>query len=1403
MSIERTNLGIRIGVDVGATSVGVCADRGDGKIISIYRNHRGEPESVIIDIVRELDIKADFVAVTGSGGRGIAEKLGIFYVDSAVALIAALGESTSIRHIIDIGGGSLSIVDIDEIGRFSGYRTNSMCAAGTGSFLDEQVLRMGLSDEEREGRTNIDDPPRIAARCAVFAKSDLIHRQQEGFSITEMWSGLCRGMVQTAISTLFRGRKPEGDVLFVGGVSKNLEVVRWMRDELDASLNIPDGAQIYAARGALNASREVKGLLDWNDLKNIGDESDVSRRDVLELKLSEYPSFGCDESYTDDETEVRLHSPLVGEVVMGIDIGSTSTKAVLIDLEGNVLADFYRRTSGAPIEAIQRLFRTIDSAARGEGLNIRGVGTTGSGRKMIGIITGADRIVNEITAHVKGAVVTDPDVETIFEIGGQDSKFIALNDGVPRDSNMNYICAAGTGSFIEEQAGKLGFELREIGDSVMGTRPPFSSDRCTVFMEQDVHNLIRQGFSSREAMGSVLCSVVQNYLTRVVGKRPYSRKKICFMGATARNKGLVAAFEQLTGASIVVSPYCHVMGAFGVARFVLDDVVRRDEKTTFRGLEFADVEVKLEREECTLCQNICQITRARVGDSKDAPSWGYMCGRDPDDNRLKVHGGFKAFRKHERLWANSGRVDGIFSGAKKIGIPRALLTYTYLPFWKRFFAELGCEVVLSDKTDDNTMEGASDLVGADYCYPVKLAHGHVVGLAKNPEVDAIFLPYIVQGEAHDDGFERSVFCPYNIAFPSIAKVAGLNASSNKPIITAVINFQLSMDNIVGHLSREVGAMTGKNKAAIERAWFAATGVQEKYVGDQAEIGVDVLNKLEESGGRGVVVLGRPYNVYDLGANLNMPQKIADLDVTVLSTDMLPIKNIEIDKRYNNMYWKYGRKILQAAKFVAEHPQLNAVFLTNFGCGPDSFLQTYVEEIMGDKPMLMLELDEHSADAGYVTRLEAFRDVIMGHGSKDSSIEGAEIMQATGMEDIRTLWIPPMHPYGTRFLAAAMRSTGMPAKALPPETADTFALAKKHCRGTECVPAPSTIGAFLSVLEKSDAPERECFFMPSAKGPCRFGQYHTLHKMILESAGYSDTPVHAWADESGTYGMDMKTSRRLFNAMTTADLLYKARCRIRPYAVDRDGFDLIMSDILKEFEKTLESGGDIKVTLKRAAATLLSVEKFDTKKPLVGIVGEIYVRINPFTNGNLIETIEDAGGEAWLAPFTEWFHYLTFMDSVFAKEKELSLKERMKLWVKNTFMLRMESSLAKIMEPIIADREEPSIVDTVASGETVFPRQFDGESILTVGRAVEFAKDDVDLIINCAPFGCMPGTLTAGIFQKLESEMRVPTVSIFYDGEADHSHLVRTYLANVMQKDFGGLTAGRVDDESEKSGRAQS
>ena len=359
----------------------------------------------------------------------------------------------------------------------------------------------------------------------------------------------------------------------------------------------------------------------------------------LLLERTKYPSFAVAESWvTEEEDEVRVHGWPQGEVVraaMGVDIGSTSTKCVLVDEREKVLLDIYRRTQGNPIDATRKLLRALgDAAAKaGKRLELFAVGTTGSGRKLIGMLLGADAIINEITAHAAGALTDDPDVETIFEIGGQDSKYIRLRDGHACDANMNYVCAAGTGSFVEEQATKLGYKVQDVGPAVEGISPPLTSDRCTVFMEQDVLKLMRQGYTREEALAGVMRSVVRNYLTKVVGRRPVSSEKIAFMGATARNRGLVAAFEQELGVEVVISPVCHVMGAMGVAC-----LARRQRMgagaSSFRGLDCLDGAIDLRQERCELCQNKCAITTPR------ARGWrgnlvGYLCGRDLEEKKVR------------------------------------------------------------------------------------------------------------------------------------------------------------------------------------------------------------------------------------------------------------------------------------------------------------------------------------------------------------------------------------------------------------------------------------------------------------------------------------------------------------------------------------------------------------------------------------------------------------------------------------------------------------------------------------------------------------------------------------------------------------------------------------------------
>ncbi len=486
--MERKSLGI----DIGSLFVKLVL-WGDGEIKEkAYHPHQGNPIRAIKEALQELRIDGiSGIGITGTNAHLLASQLKVAPINFIKAEITAVKRVFSeVRNIIDIGGGSVTMIELDEKGNFQSFSTNSLCAAGTGSFLDEQAERLEIKYTDLERFGFIENPPTIATRCSVFAKSDLIHRQQEGYSKGAMWSGLCRGMTATLLQTLLKGKPLQGLTVLTGGVVQNREVLRWLKHRYQDQVVTYQHAHLAAACGAAELANDHKRSakpINWDCLnemeKKDGQSKEGAGRKPLKLIKSSYPSFEVEESYIDKwENEVRLvHWPneKVIRAYLGIDVGSTSTKLLLTDEGNEVLADVYRKTLGDPVQATKHLFAALNkiSADKGCELEIRGCGTTGSGRKLVGAVVGADAVINEISAHVTGAMHFDPEIDTIFEIGGQDSKYMHTRSARIRDSNMNYICAAGTGSFVEEQARKLGFSCSEIGDLVMGITPPRTSDR--------------------------------------------------------------------------------------------------------------------------------------------------------------------------------------------------------------------------------------------------------------------------------------------------------------------------------------------------------------------------------------------------------------------------------------------------------------------------------------------------------------------------------------------------------------------------------------------------------------------------------------------------------------------------------------------------------------------------------------------------------------------------------------------------------------------------------------------------------------------------------------------------------------------------------------------------------------
>ena len=1386
----------RVGIDIGGVFVKIVVlDQHDRVTHRVARRHHGNPVAVAREELLRLDLPgAVAVGITGSYAPLVAGGLNLLPVDLVNAEVKAVHRVfPDARNIINIGGSSVTLVHLDGQGNFLDYSTNSLCAAGTGSFLDQQADRLDISYDDLSDLRHHDDPPPIATRCSVFAKTDLIHRQQEGYDKASLWCGLCKSMTGTFLNTLLRGRPLSGQTVLTGGVSQNAEVLRWLKARYGDLVHTFDEAT-YS--GAVGAAHMTNGNVDdlpatARSLRDVGQRADkAARRPKLEFKKTRYPSFAVAESYVDDlGNEVRVTDwpeAKTVEVYVGIDVGSTSTKVLLMDAEEKVLADVYRRTAGDPIQAAKHLFTAVRELARRKRSEVKvlGTGTTGSGRKLVGQVVGADLIANEITAHLTGAMHVDSRVDTVFEIGGQDAKYIHARNGRIVDSNMNYVCAAGTGSFLEEQAKKLGFNLEEIGDVVMGIAPPVTSDRCTVFMEQDVDRLIRQRYTREECMAAVLYSVVKNYLNKVVGRRHASRERIFFQGATARNKGLVAAFENLLSVEMVVSPYCHVMGSYGLALLVKRQMEATGKATQFKGIDLSRRKISLKSEHCDLCQNHCKITFVEIEGETERPSWGYMCGRDPEEKTVRVRREFQPVRRRQRLLFAGGDAPRR-TATKTVGIPRALITYSLYPLWRRFFRELGFNVVLSSRTDEDTVRRGNELTAADFCFPIKVAHGHAARLAEDDDIDFIFLPHLISAEKNRN-VSNSYFCPFVQSFPSVVKSAltlhGVDASR---LLTPVVDFSLSRKGALDELDRGLAEPLRVTRSQLGKAWRAAKREQREFERRRREEGAKLLQEIEASGKPAIVLMGRPYNTLDLGANLSLPQKIADLGLTVIPMDMLPYDIRGINPAFENMYWSYGQHILSAAEFIRHHKQLYGIYFSNFACGPDSFLLSLAEEVMGEKPFLSLELDEHGGDAGYLTRVEAFLDVIRAWEPREQpSFTVPEPKLGVKQMQGRKIWVPNMHPIGAELYAAALRAGGLDAESLPLETHRTFDLGRSLTRGSECLPTACTTGSFIHMMTSGKLdPAKQVLFMPGSDGPCRFGQYGLLQRLVLNRQGMGDVGFLSPSCRNAYQGLSQRMRRHFWQAILCADFLWKAACKVRPYENAPGTTDAILHDEVKRIAAFLERGVEIRNAFQEAIARIGSVATTGLgSRPLVGIVGEIYVRCNPFANDDVTRAIERLGGEAWLAPISEWVLYTAaFQQWSGRKRHSLNVLPLLDAYLKNKFLTHFEHEFQELAMPLLADRREPSIQETIAEGRRLLPMHFAGEAIITLGRAVLFARQNASLVVNVAPFGCMPGTITSALCREIQAETRVPMVSLFYDGEPGINQRLEVFLTALTSK----------------------
>ena len=1084
----------RLGIDIGTATVKLVLTDENKTIITTWETlHHNQPSTMLKMGITELGVfltEAVAVGITGADALSFHKVLkdSGFLEDVPAIVEGTKLLASSARSIMEIGSqGSRFITQIDQVPQFA---TNGHCAGGTGSFFEDQMSRLGLSIEDYselvEQATSV---PRLSGRCAVFAKTDIIHRQQEGVRTPDILLGLCYAMIKNYKATIVRDLLVDKPVAFCGGVTKNRGVIRAIKEVFglqEDELIVPAYASFAGAAGAaLHAS----GSFTSEQLFLAADHMKESHHG----SLSALPAFS--ENTLSDPACTQF--PVSGKCALGIDIGSTSTDLVIIG-EHNELVDYqYLRTAGNPEAAVRKGLASIKERF-GE-LVFQAVGVTGSGRERVGRMLGADAIRDEITAQAAGAAHCVPEVNTVFEIGGQDSKYIQIEDGRVVDFQMNKICAAGTGSFVEEQAARMGIPINEFGPLALTAKNPASlGERCTVFIETAIAAASAEGIAQNEIAAGLCYAIVKNYLHKVVGTKPVGNH-IVLQGGVAYNPGIVAAFRAFYGERLIVNPYFSISGAFGVALLAKEANVGK--KSSFAGYEFSRKTIHMDTRNEEVRKNIefyHQADKLLLD--------GYTGERDP--------------RK------------------KTVGVPFALMIHKFFSMANAFFTSLGYNVLLTKPTNDETIRLSQENARGETCYPVKLIYGHMKQLI-DAKVDYIFLPTIHTMKHELSHVEHNYGCVYmQTAAVSIGKALGLE-EKGITLLSPVFDLDFGKEAMASAMVG-LGKILGIPKPFCAKALLAGAMAVRKHTNAVEKQGKQLLDSLKPED-KVLVLITRNYGVSDPILNMGIPDLLLERGIKVITLSHLPGHALDISEEYPNLYWPFGQHILSGAKLIAHHPNLYAVYLTNHGCGPDSMLSHLFKKEMGDKPYLQIEVDEHFSKVGVVTRIEAFLNSLSKRNAKalpaDFDIENVTIRTSNIQPNVQKelpLYLPNLGLY-TEFIRQYYEQTGHTVHVLPMADEEALSLGRAHTNSKEYLPFVVLLGSILKDQKERASQHSVQYLVPQTLGSEADGQYATVIDAILWQSGMKNIMLAAPIIE---YVPEQTADLDLFaRAIMTGDLLY--------------------------------------------------------------------------------------------------------------------------------------------------------------------------------------------------------------------------------------------------------------------------
>lgn len=1389
-----------LGIDIGSTTVKIAILNKDGEIIfSDYQRHYANIQETLAKIIDEAyeefgDIPVSPM-ITGSGGLTLSKHMEIPFVQEVVAVATSLKDYAPRTDVaIELGGEDAKII------YFTGgidQRMNGICAGGTGSFIDQMATLLktdaaGLNEYAKNYKAIYP----IAARCGVFAKTDIQPLINEGATKEDLSASIFQAVVNQTISGLACGKPIKGNVAFLGGPLHFLTelkqaFIRTLGLEGDAII-APEHSHLFAASGAaMNAHADVQSSL--GELKE-----KLSHKIELEFEVTRMePLFASEKEYEDFTERHNKHnvrkgdfSSYKGDLFLGIDAGSTTTKVAVIGDDGSLLYSFYSSNNGSPLKTALKAMKDIYSKMP-EGARIVRSCSTGYGEALLKSALLLDEGEVETVAHYTAAAFFDPNVDCILDIGGQDMKCIKIKNNSVDKVQLNEACSSGCGSFIETFAKSLNYEVADFAKIALFAENPIDlGSRCTVFMNSKVKQAQKEGASVADISAGLAYSVIKNALLKVIKLTDPKDlgKQVVVQGGTFYNDAVLRSFERISGCEAIRPDIAGIMGAFGAA-LIAKDRYTGQKSTMLSFKEINELRFKTSMTRCQGCINHCLLTvNEFTGDRKFISGNRCEKGLGLEKNKEQIPNLFEY--KNERVFRHYKPLKKADAPRGVVGIPRVLNMYENYPFWFTFFTKLGYSVKLSPVSSRKIYElGIESIPSESECYPAKLAHGHVTWLIRQG-LEYIFYPCIPYERVEVPDAGNHYNCPIVTSYGeniknNIEELRDDKIKYQNPFIS-LESEEILTKRLVDFFRKENGIPAAEIKAAAHEGWLEMQAVRE----DMTKKGKEVLQYLKETGRHGIMLAGRPYHS-DPEINHGIPDLITSYGVAVLTEDSISELS-EVDRPTIVMdQWMYHSRLYKAASFVAKNDNLDLIQLNSFGCGLDAVTTDQVSDILTkqNKIYTVLKIDEVNNLGAARIRIRSLLAAVKDRERKKIEAKRVDtahhrVIFTEQMRKDYTILVPDMSPIHFEILESALASCGYNVEVLKADS-KCIDYGLKYVNNDACYPSLIVVGQFMQALlsGKYDL-HKVALIITQTGGGCRATNYIGFIRRALEKAGMGYIPVismSAGIEKNPGLKVNLEMANKALQALIYGDVFMRVLYKTRPYEKVKGSANALHEKWKKIAIESVKKANkkQFKKNIQNIVKEFDELELVDIKKPKVGIVGEILVKFMPLANNFIVELLEEEGAEAVCPDLIDFFMYslynANFKAEYLGKKKSSAKINNFLIWFIERYRKCANDALAasKRFHPTVPIQKLAEYASPIVScGNQT------GEGWFLTGEMIELIKSGVPNIVCTQPFGCLPNHVVGkGVIKELRHQYPDSNiVAVDYDpGASEVNQLNRIKL----------------------------